>query len=177
MVIFTSSCPLGRKNKSYYIWLSAWPDHPWDRRWLELGAPIEYLLGVGRDSILWVPTYVPGRTKNARPCHFLPGPPFLGVVLAASDYKVWGNVSPPGWRAGLLIVCYKNGRFLKLSVYSLAATQTHCVYIHWGPTVSPSLYLWGKGNWDTYAHDAVLWVIKSVVSDLGASCLLSANIH
>lgn len=176
MVIFTSSRSLGRKNKSYYIWLSAWPDHPWDRRRLQLGAPVKYLPGVGRDSILWVPTYVPGRAKNERPWHFFPGPPFLRVVLAVSDYKGWGNISPPGWRGGLLIVCYKNGRFLKLSVYSLAATQTHCVYI---PPVSPSQYLWGKGNWDTWAnaHDAVLWVIKSAVSDLGASCLLSANIH
>lgn len=98
--------------------------------------------------------------------------PFLRVVLALSILESWGNVSRQGKEQIGLLFAMK--RQAPQAQCSFPITQpTVCPGSHLCPSGLPLMRLEGK----TVTHMilillAVLWIIKSFVSDPGVSCLL-----
>lgn len=169
--------PLGKKNNSYYLWLGAYLAIK-KKTFVFHGAEDGWNSGdlLGRwerqsSMGLFSSTYLPGCAKNTRPCHCLPGPPFLRVVLGVSNCHI-----PSRIRADLLIAYHKNDRFLKLSAHYLAdKTNPLGITSIWALPWHPHSTCAAR-NWCIHAdsRDTLLWVIKSVVIDLGVSCCLPA---
>lgn len=137
--------------------------------WQHHGLSVS-ILQYGGNSWPWVSVMLVEHEKNRRPCPPLPQP-FLRTVSVTSNLEEWGTVPSKTEQACSPLIIKHQGPQVRCPWTGL---QFHCEHsIHLGPTILAAWDMWGEGNQCKYGSHAT-WVIKSLLSDPGSLCLLSA---